>query len=86
MIHDKTHPRPSTRKVTFASPLPVYKGKAYTSSLRLCNTHVNRYPNHIIGAIDSAATDHFMPTAYIGDNHRPNTHGIQVGCANGSKM
>ena len=86
MIHDKNHTRPSTHKVTFTSPLPVYKGKAYASSLRLCNTHVDRYPKHIVGAIDSAAIDHFMPATYIGDNHHPTKHGIRVGCANGSEM
>ena len=81
-------PHPSKNKLTvsFREPFPVYTGKAFASSLKLCNHHMDTYPKHIIGAIDSAATDHFMPHTYTGDAPRAVNHGITVGCANGSQM
>eukprot|EP00532_Pseudo-nitzschia_australis_P007412 CAMPEP_0168164686 /NCGR_PEP_ID=MMETSP0139_2-20121125/1074_1 /TAXON_ID=44445 /ORGANISM="Pseudo-nitzschia australis, Strain 10249 10 AB" /LENGTH=122 /DNA_ID=CAMNT_0008081729 /DNA_START=152 /DNA_END=517 /DNA_ORIENTATION=- len=40
-----------------------------------------------MGAIDSAATDHFMPATYTGCcNPQPFTDSITVGCANGTHM
>ena len=88
IIHVKakqTHPR-KKHKVTFQYPFPVYNGKAYTTSLLLCNKHIDKFPRHIIGAIDSAATDHFMPDTYTDDAPRPTQNGIVVGCANGSNI
>mmetsp|Transcript_5795 Transcript_5795/g.12600 ORF Transcript_5795/g.12600 Transcript_5795/m.12600 type:complete len:247 (-) Transcript_5795:639-1379(-) len=43
-------------------------------------------PHTIQGAIDSGATDHFMPVTYRGTAHTPVQRGIRVGCANGSYM
>ena len=47
---------------------------------------MNRFPHTLQGAIDSGATDHFMPATYHGTNHTPVQEGIKVGCANGSFM
>ena len=38
------------------------------------------------GALDSGATDHFVPSTYHGTNHQDTTKGVTVGCANGSTM
>eukprot|EP00536_Pseudo-nitzschia_multiseries_P005850 jgi/Psemu1/13780/gm1.13780_g len=38
------------------------------------------------GALDSAATDHFVPTTYQGGAHQDKPGALTVGCANGSKM
>ena len=40
------------------------------------------------GALDSAATAHFVPITYLGTDHQDTTTGIRVGCdsANGSVM
>ena len=40
----------------------------------------------MVGAIDSAATDHFMPDTYTGDNPQSTLNGIKVGCANGTQI
>ena len=62
-------------------------GKAYATSLLLCNKHIDKYPReHLIGAIDSAATDYFMPDMYTGDAYQPTHKGIKVYCANGTQM
>ena len=68
---------------------------------KVCNTLIERYPREQItqdqdqdhhtgpqyGALDSGATDHFVPTTYYGTNHKDTTtNGITVGCANGSTM
>ena len=39
-----------------------------------------------MGALDSAATGHFLPENYEGTNHQSTPNGIRVGCANGSVM
>jgi len=74
-MHVKTnHSRPSKNlAVAFRQPFPLYTGKAYTTRVLLCNKHIDKYPKHVIGAIHSAATDHFMPETYTGDDYRPST-------------
>ena len=47
---------------------------------------MDQFPHTLQGAIDSGATDHFMPATYRGTNHTPVQQGIRVGCANGSYM
>ena len=37
-------------------------------------------------ALDSGATDHFLPTSYQGPAHRPVDNGIVVNCANDTTM
>eukprot|EP00536_Pseudo-nitzschia_multiseries_P009617 jgi/Psemu1/23703/gm1.23703_g len=37
-------------------------------------------------ALDSAATDHFLPASYIGGNPQCTNQGIRIGCANGGTM
>ena len=39
-----------------------------------------------MGALDSAATSHFLPEQYVGTDHKNTPNGILVGCANGSVM
>ena len=39
-----------------------------------------------MGALDSAATCHFLPEDYKGKNHKSTPNGILVECANGSVM
>jgi len=39
-----------------------------------------------MGALDSAATGHFLPEDYKGINHQRTRYGITVGCATGSVM
>eukprot|EP00536_Pseudo-nitzschia_multiseries_P016932 jgi/Psemu1/48510/gm1.48510_g len=46
--------------------------------------HTRTCPGY--GALDSAATDHFVPTAYQGGAHQDTPGALTVGCANGSKM
>jgi len=58
----------------------------FKTSLRLCNMVMDRFPHTVQGAIDSSATDHFMPATYSGTNHTPVRQGIRVSCANGSYM
>jgi hypothetical protein len=42
--------------------------------------------NYLMGALDSGATDHFMPTHYQGANHKSVLDGVRVACANNSIM
>uniref|UniRef100_A0A7S4ELS1 Uncharacterized protein n=1 Tax=Pseudo-nitzschia australis TaxID=44445 RepID=A0A7S4ELS1_9STRA len=87
MTHDKNHPRPcKNHSVTFIQPFPLYTGRVYASSLLLCNKHIDKYPTHIIGAINLPATDHFMLDTYTSDDPQPTTLGISVGCADGTTM
>eukprot|EP00536_Pseudo-nitzschia_multiseries_P018879 jgi/Psemu1/57773/gm1.57773_g len=46
--------------------------------------HTRTSPGY--GALDSAATDHFVPTTYQGGAHQDIPGALTVGCANGSKM
>eukprot|EP00536_Pseudo-nitzschia_multiseries_P018761 jgi/Psemu1/57217/gm1.57217_g len=46
--------------------------------------HARSSPGY--GALDSAATDHFVPTMYQGGAHQDTPGALTVGCANGSKM
>eukprot|EP00536_Pseudo-nitzschia_multiseries_P013056 jgi/Psemu1/33974/gm1.33974_g len=46
--------------------------------------HTRSSPGY--GALDSAATDHFVPTTYQGGAHQDTPGALTVGCANGSKM
>mmetsp|Transcript_1703 Transcript_1703/g.3400 ORF Transcript_1703/g.3400 Transcript_1703/m.3400 type:complete len:122 (+) Transcript_1703:409-774(+) len=48
--------------------------------------NVDKFPKHIIGTINSAATDPFMPDTYTGDAATPTQNGIIVDYANGSHM
>ena len=71
-------------RVSFPSNLicgPTRKSAA----LKVCNVLVDRYPV-TRGAIDSGATDHFLPTTYRGDNHQATSNGMKVKCANNSIM
>ena len=66
-IHVNTIHHCPYRPVTFADPLPVYKGHGFSISLRLCNQFIDRYPKEdILRAVNSAATDHFMPASDTG--------------------
>ena len=56
-----------------------------SAALKVCNILLDRYPI-TRGAIDSGATDHFLPTAYRGDNHQVTSNGMKVKCANNSIM
>ena len=42
--------------------------------------------NYLMAAVDSGATDHFMPTHFQGTNHCSVLDGIRVACANNSIM
>jgi hypothetical protein len=55
-----------------------------SAALKVCNTLIDKCP--MKGAIDSGATDHFLPTSYRGDNHQDTSNGMQVKCANDSIM
>eukprot|EP00536_Pseudo-nitzschia_multiseries_P016827 jgi/Psemu1/47967/gm1.47967_g len=46
--------------------------------------HIRTSPGY--GALDSAATDHFVPSTYQGGAHQDTPGALTVGCANGSKM
>ncbi|OEU20461.1 hypothetical protein FRACYDRAFT_181335 [Fragilariopsis cylindrus CCMP1102] len=71
-------------RVSFPSNLicgPTRKSAA----LKVCNVLIDRYPV-TRGAIDSGATDHFLPTTYHRDNHQATSNGMKVKCANNSIM
>ena len=84
--HVKTNHHCPRKTVTFADSLPLYKGHAFSTIIRLCNRHINQYPKEILSAVDLAATDHFMSALYTGTNPQPTTRSVIVGCANGSHM
>ena len=72
-------------RVKFATNLIAGPANRQRAALRVCNSLIDRYP-HSSGALDSGATDHFLPTAYRGDDHRPTSNGMQVKCANDAIM
>ena len=55
-----------------------------SAALRVCNVLIDKFPT--TGAIDSGATDHFLPSSYRGDKHTTTTSGMQVKCANDAIM
>eukprot|EP00536_Pseudo-nitzschia_multiseries_P017617 jgi/Psemu1/51768/gm1.51768_g len=46
--------------------------------------HISAPPGY--GALDLAATNHFVPSTYQGGAHQDTPGALMVGCANGSKM
>jgi hypothetical protein len=85
LVPCRPHPIRHTLRVTFATTLIAGPAPRQRAALRVCNSLIDRYP-HRVGALDSGATDHFLPTSYRGDDHRPTANGIQVKCANDAVM
>ena len=87
-MHVNTNHHCPRKTVTFADPLPVYKGHTFSTSLHLCNWYIDHYPKEgILSTVDSAAsTDHFMPASYTSTNPQLTSWGVIVGRANGSHM
>jgi hypothetical protein len=81
LVPCRPNPNRQTLRVTFTSTLIAGPAPRHRAALRVCNSLIDRYP-HRSGALDSGATDHFLPTSYRGDDHRPTNDGIQVKCAN----
>ena len=79
-------PRPTnyvSKQVRFVTPLvtaPHCKIPLWRAAHKICNIVLEKYPreritkdtnqDHHYGALDSDATDHFIPTTYHGTNHQ----------------
>ena len=85
LVPCRPNPNRHTLNVTFTPTLITGPAPRQRAALKVCNSLIDRYP-HPVGALDSGATDHFLPTSYRGDGHCPTSTGIQVKCANDAIM
>ena len=85
-IHVNTNHHCPRKTVTFVDPLPVYKRHTFSTSLQLCNRHIDWYPREVFSPVDLAAIDHFMTALYTRTDPQPTARGMIVGCTNRSYM
>ena len=70
-------PNANRRSLRVSFPSNLIGGPTRKSAaLKVCNVLIDRYPV-TRGAIDSGATDHFLPTTYRGDNHQATSNGMK---------
>ena len=80
--------RPTNRKHRLVHFSPGTIVPKLNTTLRIQNKISHRHcaAKIVHGALDFAATAHFLPLTYRGTDHQNMTAGIRVGCANGIVM